>query len=241
MLDLYQGDMTYVLHYAPDNASLVIRLALEHIGVPYRCALVDRSTNAQMSDAYKTLNPNGLIPTLETDQGVLFETGAILLWLADRHGGLGPAMDSTERGDFLKWLFFVSNTVHPSLRQLFYPDQFTGPDPAHQAVLRDHAKQALNAHHTMLNTLAAAGHSWCAGQTPSALDFYIAATLRWPAIYPADQDRSWHNIANYPALHDMCLRLEALPIIQSLIQAEGMNATPLTAPQAPNPPEGSAT
>ena len=104
--------MSYVLHYAPDNASLVIRLALEHIGAPYRCALVDRSQAAQRSDAYMALNPNGLIPTLETDQGPIFETGAILLWLADRHGGLGPAPDSAERADFLKWLFFVSNTVH---------------------------------------------------------------------------------------------------------------------------------
>jgi glutathione S-transferase len=73
------------------------------------------------------------------------------------------------------------------------------------------------------------------------LDFYIAATLRWPAIYPTDQDHSWHSIANYPALHDMCLRLEALPVTQGLIKAEGMNATPFTAPEISNPPEGSAT
>jgi glutathione S-transferase len=233
--------MTYVLHYAPDNASLVIRLALEQIGAPYRCTLVDRSTNAQASDTYKALNPNGLIPTLETDQGPLFETGAILLWLADRHGGLGPAPDDAQRGNFLKWLFFVSNTVHPTLRQLFYPDQFAGPEATHQAALRDQAKRTLVAHHAKLNTLATQGHTWCAGQTPSALDFYIAATLRWPAIYPADQDRNWHNITNFPALHDMCLRLEALPATRCLIQAEGMNDTPFTMPQAPNPPEGSAT
>lgn len=233
--------MTYVLHYAPDNASLVIRLALEQIGVPYRAELVDRRNNAQTSDAYKALNPHGLIPTLETDQGVIFETAAILLWLADRHGGLGPAPDAAQRGDFLKWLFFVSNTVHPALRILFYPQQFIGADPTHQKVLRDHTKQSLIVHHTKLNTLAAQGHDWCAGQVPSALDFYIAATLRWPAIYPTDQDRSWHNIANYPALNDMCERLEASPIIQSLINAEGMNPTPFTNPCAPTPPEGSAT
>jgi glutathione S-transferase len=233
--------MTYVLHYAPDNASLVVRLALDQIGVTYRCALVDRSRNAQRSDAYTALNPNGLIPTLEADQGVIFETGAILLWLADHHGGLGPAPGDIERGDFLKWLFFVSNTVHPTLRQLFYPEQFIGPDPAHQAILRDRAQHALMAHHTKLNTLATQGRTWCANPTPSALDFYIAATLRWPAIYPTDQNHSWHSIANYPALHDMCLRLEALPLTQGLIKAEGMNATPFTAPEISNPPEGSAT
>lgn len=238
---IYADPMSYVLHYAPDNASLVIRLALEQIGVPYRCALVDRNANAQKSDAYKALNPNGLIPTLETDQGPLFETAAILLWLADRHGGLGPAPEDNERGDFLKWLFFMSNTIHPCLRRMFYPEQYVGADSAHQDALRSHARNELVAQHTKLNALAEQGHTWCAGSVPSALDFYIAGSLRWPAIYPADEDRNWHNIANYPALHDMCMRLENQPTTHALIKAEGMNTTPFTAPQAPTPPEGSAT
>ena len=231
--------MSYVLHYAPDNASLVIRLALEQVGAPYRCALVDRSQAAQRSEAYIALNPNGLIPTLETDQEPIFETGAILLWLADRHDGLGPAPDSVKRADFLKWLFFLSNTVHSALRILFYPDQFIGADPIHQSNLRANAANALVRYHTQLDSLVAQGHTLCGGQTPSALDFYIAATLRWPAIYPRDYDRSWHSLANYPALHDMCLRLETLAPVHLLSQAEGMNATPFTNPASPNPPEGS--
>jgi glutathione S-transferase len=231
--------MSYVLHYAPDNASLVIRLALEQVGAPYRCALVDRSQAAQRSEAYIALNPNGLIPTLETDQEPIFETGAILLWLADRHDGLGPAPDSVKRADFLKWLFFLSNTVHSALRILFYPDQFIGADPIHQSTLRANAANALVRYHTQLDSLVAQGHTLCGGQTPSALDFYIAATLRWPAIYPRDYDRSWHSLANYPALHDMCLRLETLAPVHLLSQAEGMNATPFTNPASPNPPEGS--
>ena len=68
--------MTYVLHYAPDNASLIIRMALDHRGLPYRTQLVDRASQEQSSAAYRALNPNGLIPTLETPQGPLFETGA---------------------------------------------------------------------------------------------------------------------------------------------------------------------
>ena len=78
------------LHYAPDNASLCIRLALEELGLPYETVLVNRATHAQRSPAYLALNPNGLIPVLETPDGPLFETGAILLWLADTHGGLRP-------------------------------------------------------------------------------------------------------------------------------------------------------
>ena len=61
--------MTYLLHFAPDNASLCIRLALEELRLPYQTALVDRDINAQRSPAYLALNPNGLIPVLETPHG----------------------------------------------------------------------------------------------------------------------------------------------------------------------------
>ncbi len=115
--------MTYVLHYAPDNASLIVRLALEHRRIPYRTKLVDRAARGQDAPGYRALNPHGLIPVLETRQGPLFETGAILLWLADTHGGLGPAPHAPDRGDFLKWLFYVSNTLHPALSMMFYPEK----------------------------------------------------------------------------------------------------------------------
>ena len=108
----------YRLHYAPDNASLIVRLVMDAHGLPYDLALVDRSAGAQHSDAYRAVNPTGLIPALETPQGTLFETGAILLWLGDRHG-LVPAPDQADRGMLLSWLFFVSNTRHPDLLAIF--------------------------------------------------------------------------------------------------------------------------
>ncbi len=51
--------------------------------MPYRTVLVDRAAQAQKSPAYLALNPNGLIPVLETPHGPVFETAAILLWLAE--------------------------------------------------------------------------------------------------------------------------------------------------------------
>ena len=137
--------MSYVLHYAPDNASLVVRLALDHLGVAYETKLLDRSKAAHKAAPYLALNPNGLIPTLETPQGALFETGAILLWLADTHGGLGPAPGDQDRADFLKWLFFLSNTLHPCLRRIFYPDTYCADPTAYEAV-RASARQAVLEH-----------------------------------------------------------------------------------------------
>jgi glutathione S-transferase len=231
--------MTYVLHYAPDNASLIIRLALEQLDVPFDTVLVDRGAQEQTGDAYRALNPNGLIPTLETPQGPIFETGAILLWLADTHGGLGPAPHDPARADFLKWLFYLSNTVHPALRMMFYPDKYIGDEPCHKSALRFGLQMALHGHFDLLNDMMQGRPDWTTA--PTAFDFYLCALLRWPALYPVDQDRSWFTLANYPALHALCQRIEALPVCACLQSAEGLGKRPFTDPHPANPSIGSAT
>ena len=65
----------YRLHYAPDNASMIVRLVLEALRQRYEVILVDRAMRGQNEPAYLALNPNGLIPTLETPDGSIFETG----------------------------------------------------------------------------------------------------------------------------------------------------------------------
>ena len=229
----------YRLHYAPDNASLVIRLALLELGQPFETVLVDRSSRQQESAGYRQLNPNGLIPVLETPQGAIFETAAILLWLADRHGQLAPAPVSAERADFLKWLFFASNTLHADLRQLFYPEKYIGPDAGLQQALRAGMKQRLEVHLDILNQARAT--RWPGGDTLSVLDLYLACQLRWMALYPADQDRSWFDLTHFPALHAMARRLETRDSTCAAITAEGLGDTPFTRPSHPTPPEGSAT
>ena len=151
----------YRLHYAPDNASLIVRLALEELRAPYETVLVNREIQGQRTRGYLKLNPNGLIPVLETPQGPIFETAAILLWLADTHHALAPSPDDIERGVFLKWLFFVSNTLHSGLRMLFHPECYVGPDPAAQSAMRVTMQGALRAHLTIFDTVASERpHGW---------------------------------------------------------------------------------
>lgn len=228
----------YRLHYAPDNASLVVRLALEELAQPYETVLVDRRVQEQRSPAYRALNPCGLIPVLETPDGAMFETAAILLWLADRHDALAPAPDSPERATFLKWLFFASNTLHADLRMLFYPEQYLCEPSAHD-VLRDSLKARLARHLTSLNDIGQT--FWLGAETPSILDIYLACQLRWMALYPTAQNRSWFRLANYPFLESLCARLETRASVARACEAEGLGQTPFIAPTHPNPPEGSAT
>jgi glutathione S-transferase len=231
----------YRLHYAPDNASLVIRLVLEELGQPYETRLVDRRAGAQRGAAYRLLNPQGLIPALETPDGALFETAAILLWLADRHGQMAPAPDSPARADYLKWLFFASNTLHADLRILFYPEKYVGSDPTMLSVLQSKVQARLTTHLQHLEDLAATRPSWFGAAAPSGLDYYLAAMVRWMALYPADSDRSWYDIARYPQLRDLLMRLEIRPAVVAAQAAEGLGQTPFSQPQLAHPPEGSAT
>ncbi len=234
--------MTYTLHYAPDNASLIVRLTLEELEQPYRTVLVDRAIRAQRSDAFRAINPAGLIPALETGHGPLFETAAILLWLSETHGAMAPQPNDPDRGDFLKWLFFTSNTVHAQMRMLFYPDKYVGDEAAAQSNLRRHVTRHSSDVMTipvglhLLNRFVAERPD---GRWPTVLDCYIAAILRWCGIYPAGET-GWFDIRTWPALHDMATRLESRPSVLRVQEAEGLGPTPFTAPHRPNPPEGTA-
>ena len=223
------------LHHAPDNASLIVRLVLEELGLPWRAVLVDRRAKAQKSAAYLAMNPQGLIPVLETPHGPIWETGAILLWLAETTGRMLPPPDHPARGAVLGWLFFLSNTLHADLRMQFYPARYS-PDPEG---IRPLTIARLAGHFRLLDDLAAQGQPWFGGAVPSVLDPYAAVAMRWAALYTAGGPR-WFHAADYPALRAMARRLEARPSALAAARAEGLGPTPFSDPALPDPPEGAA-
>ena len=223
----------YTLHYAPDNASLVIRLVLDGAGIPYRTSLVDRAMRQQDSLAYRTLNVTGLIPTLETPQGPVSETGAILLWLADSHR-LGPDPGDPARLVFLKWLFFLSNSAHADLRQIFYPHQYV---PADARAAHGEIMAARMLRHFGLLDAAAAKHPALFGPG-KPLGVYTIVLTRWAQLYPVNGPR-WLDLADYPTLADLARAQEARVETPVIARAEGLGAHPFTRPEHPNPPEGS--
>lgn len=232
-----------VLHYAPDNASLCVRLALEELNLPYRTSLVDRARQAQRSADYLALNPAGTIPVLETSQGPIFETAAILLWLADAHRDgplLMPGIANPTRGAALKWLFHLSNTLHPALRILFYPDQHVGPKLMHQVALNEATRARVIAVLERLDRVAAAAPPWLGRPQPSILDCYLCPMLRWLALYPRDAT-GWFALSRWPHLVALAQRMEARPSTLAAVAAEGLGPTPFSAPILPQPPQGSAT
>ena len=92
-----------------------VRWALEEAGQPYEVRLV--SFAAMKQPAHRALHPFGQIPTYEEGDLVLFESGAIIFHIAERHAGLLPA-DANARARAITWMFAALNTVEPPILDL---------------------------------------------------------------------------------------------------------------------------
>jgi glutathione S-transferase len=103
-----------------------VRWALEEVGQPYEVRLV--SLQARTEPAHLRLHPFGLIPTYEEGDLVLFETGAIILHIAERHGGLfSDGADARARA--ITWMFAALNTVEPPILELVTAKILEGDRP----------------------------------------------------------------------------------------------------------------
>jgi glutathione S-transferase len=109
-----------------------VRWALEEAGLPYEVRLVPH--HAMKAPAHLALHPFGQIPTYEEDDLVLFETGAIVFHIAQRHPGLLPE-DANARARAVTWMFAALNTVEPPILDLFTARVLEGGQPWAEARL----------------------------------------------------------------------------------------------------------
>lgn len=213
-----------ILHSAPDTAATILRLAAAEAGIALELRPVDRSPGALDRPEWRALNPTGTIPVLETPAGPVSETGAALLWLADAYG-LGPGPQDAARPAFLKWLFFLSNTLHADLRQLIRPWRHVPPE-AEAGLATLAAARVL----TALAQIEDAMRS-----TPALfpllgpLSAYTLVLTRWAAQYPTGH-ASWFHLAAFPTLEAHARKAESLTVVRSIAADEGLGATPFTNP-----------
>ena len=103
-----------------------VRWALEEAGLPYEVRLV--SFRAMKEPAHLALHPFGQIPTYEEGDLALFETGSIVLHIAEHHPGLFPA-DANAKGRAITWMFAALNTVEPPIHELSTAKLLEGDRP----------------------------------------------------------------------------------------------------------------
>lgn len=219
----------YKLHYFPDTASVAVRMVLLELGAAHELHLIDRASGALDSAAYRALQPMGKIPALETPDGPMFETAAILLYLCDKHGQLAPAPDAPERAAFLAWLFFTSTNLHPTLLQLFYPERTAGPDCTAQVLA--HARAQLQSQLALLNAMLTKQSPAWFGTAPSLIGYYLGMLMHWLGSNPPDHP-GYFATADFPALHARLAALETRAAAQTVAADESLGALPFTQPNA---------
>lgn len=121
------------LYSLPTPNGVKVSIMLEETGLPYEPHLVDFQTNDQLSTQFLSLNPNNKIPAILDPNGpdgkplALFESGAILLYLADKSGQYIPS-NASARYETLQWLMFQMGGIGPMFGQLGFFHKFAGKD-----------------------------------------------------------------------------------------------------------------
>ncbi len=121
------------LYSLPTPNGVKVSIALEELGLPYEAHRVDFAKNDQLTPEFLSLNPNNKIPALIDPDGpggeplALWESGAILMYLAAKTGRLIPA-DAAARWQATQWLMFQMGGVGPMFGQLGFFHKFAGKD-----------------------------------------------------------------------------------------------------------------
>jgi GST-like protein len=121
------------LYSLPTPNGVKVSIMLEEVGMPYEAHLVSFEANEQMTPEFLSLNPNNKIPAILDPNGPggeplpLFESGAILVYLAEKTGQLLPR-DAAGRYQTLQWLMFQMGGIGPMFGQVGFFHKFAGKD-----------------------------------------------------------------------------------------------------------------
>jgi GST-like protein len=201
------------LYSFPTPNGVKVSIALEEMGIPYEAHKVTLSDADVKSPEFLSLNPNNKIPAIIDPNGPdgtpvgLFESGAILIYLAEKSGKL-IGSTATEKAHVIQWLMFQMGGLGPMLGQLGFFYKFAGSeweDKRPQQRYINEAKRLLN----VLN-LALEGKDWIAGDY-SIADIAIAPWLRGLDFYGAKEVVGWEDHSN---LVDYLERFTARPAVQ---------------------------
>jgi GSH-dependent disulfide-bond oxidoreductase len=178
-------------------------ITLEELGLPYEAHHVDFGKKDQKTPEYLSLNPYGKIPAMIDPNGpggtplALFESGAILLYLAEKAGRLLPA-DPALRYEAVQWLMFQMAGVGPLFGQVGYFLKFDGREIEDKRPLQHYVKQARTLLEVMDDRLE--GRTWFMGDEYSIVDISMVGLVRNLITYYGARDLvEFDTLKNVPA------------------------------------------
>jgi len=199
-------------YYHPSPNPAKVALLLEETGLPYELVPVDTRKGEQHEAAFTAINPNAKTPALVDGDAVVFDSNAILLYLAEKSGQFLPPDTPEARAQMLSWLMFVATGVGPYSGQAVHFKHFA-PEPKAYAVNR-YDFEAWR--HWRIIDQQLAQHRYMLGETYTLVDMAVWGWARAvPFVLGA---AAWEQLPNVKRLLD---EVNARPAAQ---RAEALKA-----------------
>ena len=202
------------LYSLPTPNGVKVSIMLEETGLPYEPHLVDINKDESHTAEFLSLNPNGKIPAIIDPNGPggaplgLFESGAILQYLADKSGQLLPA-DPARRYETLQWLHFQMGGIGPMFGQVGYFWKFAGREIEDKRPL----ERYVNESRRLLGVLEGRldGRRWIMGEDYTIADIALLGWVRnLIGFYGAREIVRYDELKSVPAWLDRCLERPAV-------------------------------
>ena len=201
------------LFYAPNTCALASHIALEEAGANYESVRLSFADNDQRKPEYLAVNPKGRVPALVTDRGILTETPALLVFIAQTfpNARLAPLDDAFALAEVQAFNSYLCSTVHVAhahrLRGYRWAD-----DPAAIAAMQKKVPQSVGEAFAVIETKMLKG-PWVMGESYSIADPYLFTVSQWLEGDGVDRSR-------LPKVEDHTRRMLERPAVRRAIAAE---------------------
>jgi GST-like protein len=203
------------LYSLPTPNGVKVSIMLEETGVPYEVHLVDFNKDDQKTPEFLSLNPNGKIPAILDPDGPggkplpLFESGAILQYLAEKTGKLLPA-DPARRWQTIQWVHFQMGGIGPMFGQVGYFHKFAGKDIPDKRPLERYVNESRRLLEVIDSRLA--GRQWIMDEEFTIADISMLGWVRnLVGFYGAGDLVDFNSLAHVAAWLERAL---ARPAVQ---------------------------
>ena len=201
--------MTARFYYSPRSCALASHIVLEHVGADFEAICLDFQANQQRSAEYLAINAKGRVPALVTERGVITETPAILLYLAQTHpqSGVAPLNDPFALAELQAVNSWFCSTVHVAHAHGTRGARWADEAAALQAMKAKVAQNMIDCFDWIERELLRG--PWVMGKNFSVADPYLFTLTIWLM-------QNGVELARFPRLADHYQRMLALPAVQKI-------------------------
>lgn len=203
------------LYYGSGSCALASHIVLEDLGVAYEAVKLDLAAGEQRTPAYLAVNPKGRVPALVTADGILTETPAVLVYLAQTQpeAGLVPA-DPWRLAKVQEFNSYLASTVHVAHAHRMRGSRWSD-DPASWEAMKAKVPETMLAAFQPIE--AALTGDWVFGDRYGIADAYLFTIARW-------LEGDGVDLAALPRVAAHMARMRARPAVQRALAAQGLTA-----------------